>query len=305
MRFEHIRGLVAAPFTPMNDDASVNLDAVEPYAEMLVANGVRGVFVCGSTGEGLSLTVGERMDVAKRWRDAAGDGLKVLVNVSHDALGEARALASHAAQIGADAIGGFGPVYLSCSTVEDLATWCAAVASAAPETPYYYYHIPSRTHVDLPIADLFRAAEGRMPTLAGAKFTYENLWDFARCVEMDDGRYNMLFGRDEMLLAALPLGARGAVGSTYNFQAPLYRRLLDAYAAGDVEEARKAQRLGQEVIGVGFRRGGLRAFKHFMAMIGVDCGPPRLPMRPLDDADVDAMRNELDELGFFDFCCQR
>src|SRR5689334_11960451 len=100
----HLRGLVAPAFTPMRADGSVDLGRIEPYAEYLVRQGVVGVFVAGTTGEGLSLSVSEREQLAQRWCAAAAERLRVIVHVGHDNLPEARHLAAHAQRVGAAAI---------------------------------------------------------------------------------------------------------------------------------------------------------------------------------------------------------
>ncbi|MEP7085308.1 MAG: dihydrodipicolinate synthase family protein, partial [Betaproteobacteria bacterium] len=139
--------LVAASFTAFHSDGSLNLDPIEQHAELLARNGVRGVFVCGSTGEGVSMTTDERMRCFQRWCDVARGSLKVLAHTGHNSLGDAQALAAHAQKAGADAIATVAPSVLRPATVDDLVDWCAAVAHAAPQTPYYYYHIPVLTGV--------------------------------------------------------------------------------------------------------------------------------------------------------------
>src|SRR5260221_2688224 len=201
------KGLIAATFTPMNAQSALELSVVDRQAGLLVESGVRGVFVGGTTGGCRWLTVNERLKLAERWKDVAGKDLAVLVHVGHACLAEARALAAHAQETGAQAIGMCGPFYLRPACVEDLVDWCASVASAAPAVPFYYYHIPSVTHVGFPMAEFLKAAAGRIPTLAGVKFTHEDLLDFGTCLDLEGGRYDMLFGRDEIRLSALALGA--------------------------------------------------------------------------------------------------
>src|SRR4051794_5518187 len=94
------RGLVAAPFTPFHADRSLNLEAIAGYARLLRANRVAAAFVCGTTGEGLSLTVDERRQVAERWLQVSEARLPIIVHVGHTCLDDARALAAHAQQIG-------------------------------------------------------------------------------------------------------------------------------------------------------------------------------------------------------------
>src|SRR5512137_362417 len=105
-----LTGLVAAPHTPMHADGSVNLDAIEKQAARLVADGVTAAFVCGSTGEGVSLTSEERRRVAERWREAIRTRpLKLIVHTGHNSVAEAKALAAHAQESGAHAVGLMAP----------------------------------------------------------------------------------------------------------------------------------------------------------------------------------------------------
>jgi len=300
---EHIEGLIAAPFTPMHEDGGVNLEPIEAYADLLRRNGVAGVFACGTTGESLSLTVAERMDVATCWAQVAAEGLKVIIHVGAASIEDGRALARHAAEIGAFGIGAMGPCFFKPQTVEDLAAFCAEIASAAPALPFYYYHIPGLTGVAFPMADFLEAASGAIPTLAGIKYTWEDLMDFGRCLDVEDGRFDILYGRDETLLAGLALGARGAVGSTYSFSAPLYVRLMEAFDAGDLQTARNLQRQSREMIHLLYTTRGsfLPAAKAVMRMVGLDCGPVRPPMRNLAPDEVEHVRAELERLGFAEY----
>ncbi|KPK58091.1 MAG: hypothetical protein AMK73_09475 [Planctomycetes bacterium SM23_32] len=304
MQVQHLTGLIAAPPTPMRDDGSVDLDVVEPLHRVLVANGVRGAFVCGTTGEGVSLCAEERRAVAERWVRLAEGDFVVIVHVGHDSLPECRSLAAHAQEIGAYAVALMSPSFFKPADVQELAAFAAQVAAAAPRLPFYYYQIPALTGVAIPVADFLGAASGRVPMLAGAKFTYEDLLDYGRCLTLEGGRFDMLFGRDEILLSALALGAKGAVGTTYNFAAPLYRRVMDAYLAGDMAAAQEHQSRAREMVNLMNRSGGLAAVKPIMRIIGLDCGPPRLPLRRLSDAECAELRGGLEALGFFDYCCR-
>ena len=108
-----------------------------------------------------------------------------------------------------------------------------------------------------------------------------------------------VFGRDEILISALAAGAKGAVGSNYNFAAPIYNRVIAAFEAGDIEAAREYQRQGRQVIWPGLKYGGQPAFKQVMKMIGLDCGPSRLPLRNLSEAAYNNLREDLEAAGLF------
>ena len=90
-------GLIAAPFTPMNLDRSVNLEAIQGYANWLIAKGVVNAFICGTTGEGMSLTIEERKKIAERWMEVAPEGLRIIVHVGHTTLADCITLARHVA----------------------------------------------------------------------------------------------------------------------------------------------------------------------------------------------------------------
>lgn len=302
---KHLTGLIAAPHTPFRSDGTVALDVIPQQARLLAHNGVTGAFVCGTTGEGPSLTSEERRAVVEAWLKARPASLTVIVHVGHLSLGDARAFAQHAQEHGADAIATVAPSFFKPAAMPELVAWCAQVAAAAPRLPFYYYQIPSMTGVALSAADFLTAAAPQIPTLAGIKFTFENLMDFGRATQHSGGKYNVLFGRDEILLPGLALGARGAVGSTYNFAAPLYRRIIESFQRGDLEAARRDQARAMEFIGVLDRHGGLAAGKAVMKLIGLDCGRVRLPLRALTAADETSLRDGLERVGFFDYCSQR
>ncbi|HEX2860218.1 MAG TPA: dihydrodipicolinate synthase family protein [Lacunisphaera sp.] len=296
-----LSGLVAAPFTPFESSGELALATIPRLASLLHKNGVNAAFVCGATGEGSNLTTEERIQVASAWRQATPADLKLAVHVGHLSLGDSRTLARHAQAIGADAIATIAPSFFKPAGAAELVAWCADIAAAAPQLPFYYYHMPAMTGVPVTATEFLRRANGRIPTLVGVKFTHEDLVDYAAARACENGRYHLLFGRDEILLSGLELGAPGAVGSTYNYAAPLYHRIMQAHAAGDLETARKLQANAQEFIGIMSRLGGLPAGKAIMKLIGVDCGPVRLPLRALHPAEESALRAGLDACGFFEY----
>jgi len=291
------RRLVAAPFTPFHADGSLDLVRIDALADRLVTDGVFGAFVCGTTGEGASLTTAERMLVAERWALAVRDRLRLFVHVGHTSAADARGLAAHAQRIGADAIGCLAPYFFRPRSVGELADFCGHVAAAAPGLPFYYYHLPSLTGVAFPMADFLPIAARRIPTLAGIKYTFEDVADFAECVAFDGGRFDMLFGRDELLLEGLDAGACGAIGSTYNYMASIFGRLIDAWSAGDRGAARQFQDRAIRIIEVMNRHGGLPAGKRIMSLSGLDCGPVRSPLVELDTATMARLRADLVAAG--------
>ncbi|MBM4154611.1 MAG: N-acetylneuraminate lyase [Lentisphaerae bacterium] len=293
-------GLIAAAHTPFKADGALNLKAVERQAEHLARNGLSGVFVGGSTGESHSLTVPERLALSERWAAVLkGSAMPLIVHVGHNCTSDAATLAAQAERLGAAAISALAPSYFKPGNVTRLIECFAPVVRAAPRTPFYYYDIPSMTGVSLPVPAFLAEARRWLPTLAGIKYTCADLMQMQECMRADGGRWDILFGVDEHLLAGLALGARGAVGSSYNFAAPLYLRLIRAFEAGDLAAAREQQWRSVRLIRTLASLGYMGAAKAVMGMLGVDVGPARAPNGNPSPAQRRQLRKDLEALGFF------
>ena len=302
MKHLSITGLIAAAHTPFHADGSLNLAVVEKQAAHLLANGVKFAFIGGTTGECSSLTLDERRALTVRWMEVArGSELKVIAHVGANCIADARSLATQAQQLGAVAISALAPSYFKPSSVASLVDCMVEIAAAAPELPFYYYEIPLLTGLShSPSAFLSQAAE-RIPNLAGIKFTSSNLMEYQLCRAACGGRFDIPFGFDEIMLSALALGATGAVGSSFNFAAPIYHRVIAAFERGDLKQARAEQFRSVQLVVSLASRGYMGAAKATMKMLGVDVGPARLPNGSLNAEQQTTLRADLEKLGFFDW----
>lgn len=301
---EKIVGLIDAPFTPMLANGDVNLAPIGDYARMLRGNGLRGVFVNGSSGEGYMLTAEERVALAEKWVAEAPEGFKVIVHVGSCCLRESARLARHAADVGAWGVGAMAPPFPKIGRVEELVEYCEAIAAAAPRLPFYYYHIPAFNGACLPMVDFLRAVDGRIPNFAGIKYTYESLYEYNQCRLYADGKFDILHGQDETILPSLAQGgARGGIGGTTNYNGRELVGIVEAWGRGDLAEAQERQNFAQAVINVICRfRGNIVAGKRIMKLIGFDLGPNRVPFQNLTDQEEEALRRGLEEIGFFGRC---
>lgn len=292
--------LIAAPLTPFDESGELRLDRVAPMAAHLRGSGVDGVFVAGSTGEGPSLTGAERRRLAERWVEA-GEGLRVIVQVGHQSTREARELMRHAAACGAHAACAAPPCWFEIASPRQLADTLAEVAAAAPDLPFLYYHIPSLSGVHVPMAPFLELVRERIPRFAGVKYSHLDPLDFQACVRDHGDAVQLLWGHDEELVTGLALGARGAVGTTYNVAAPLFRRLIAAHERGDHAEARTLQSRAALFVEVLVRHDLVAGTKAVMKLLGIDCGTVRRPLEPLDAEATAALRADLETMGFFDW----
>lgn len=283
----------------------MRLDAIGPMIDRLVDTGVAGLYVCGSTGEGMSLTCDERKRIVEASVEATAGRLPVIVQVGHNSLHDARDLARHAATCGADAVSATCPSYFKIGDNKTLVASMKEIAAGAPETPFYYYHIPSLTGSSIDVVDFLKRGGDAIRTLSGLKYTHTLLHEFQDCLRVDDGRFDVVWGCDEMLLGALATGARAAIGSTYNIAAPLYRQVIDAFQSGQAEAARDLQFNSVRMVNVMKRYSFHAALKAVMEMLGMPGGPCRLPLCDISEQEVDSLREQLGSIGFFDWCGHR
>ena len=294
-----IKGLIAATFAAYKEDGSINLEMIPTIVDKMIKDGLIGVFICGTNGEGPNLTIEERMQIAEAYVKAANKRLLVLVHVGHSSIAECRKLAQHAELIGADAISSVAAFYFKPSNVKNLVDSMAEIASAAPNTPFYYYSIPALTGVAMDMIDFLSQAEQAIPTLAGIKYTASTLHEYQACLNYKDGKFDILFGFDEMLLPALAVGAKGAIGSTYTFAAPLYLKVMELYQAGKLEEAAAMQLHSVNMVRCLVKYPPIPAQRAIMKMEGLELGKCRLPLVPLTTEDEANFKRSLVEIDFF------
>jgi N-acetylneuraminate lyase len=300
MKFEKLEGLIAAPFTPMDEKGDLCIAGIESFANHLIKSKVTGAFVCGTTGEGFSLKTEEREAVLENWVKYSRGKLKIICHVGSNCLSESKDLAAHAEKYGAYAIGCISPSFFKPGSAKELIDYLAPVAMAAPDLPFYYYNMPSMTGVNIQVSELFSLAKERIPNFAGVKFTHSDLYDMQKCIAFDNGRFEVLNGFDEILLCGITLGVSAAVGSTYNFMPSVYLELWDAYREGDINRARELQQFSVRVVDKLVKyKGAILAGKAIMGFLGVECGPCRVPLRTLSDEEKQSLKRELDEIGFF------
>ena len=301
---EKIIGLIDAPFTPFYENGEVNYEPIPAYAAMLQKNGMQGVFINGSSGEGYMLTDEERMKLAETWVAAAPEGFKVIVHVGSCCVKASRKLAEHAQKIGAWGVATMAPPFPKIGRVEELVKYIEEIACGAPELPFYYYHIPAFNGAFLPMVKLLEAVDGRVPNFAGIKYTFESIYEYNQCRLYKNGKFDMLHGQDETILPSLAMGgAQGGIGGTTNYNGKELVGIIEAWKAGDLELARERQNFSQEVINVICRyRGNIVGGKRIMKLIGLDLGKNRTPFQNMTDEEEAAMKAELEAINFFERC---
>jgi N-acetylneuraminate lyase len=290
-----IRGILPALITPMDEDgAGVSYDSLGRLVEQQIRRGVSGFFVCGGTGEGLLLAPEERSRVLAGVIEAASGRARVIAHVGAVDTATAARLAGEAAALGADAVSAVPPIYFRVDD-DALVEHYRLIGEAAGDTPLYPYQIPSATGVDVNARLMERLLS--IPNLAGIKYSSYNLYDMRNIIELAPGRLSVLSGFDEVCLAALSMGAHGAIGSTYNVMPATFAALYRAMEAGDLAGARELQFRANRVIKALLTAPLIAGLKALLSAQGIACGAPRRPQRPLTPAERDRLLAAVADAG--------
>jgi N-acetylneuraminate lyase len=295
-----IEGLIAAVYPPLDKNGKLHLDAIGPYAQFLSDNQLNGVFINGSTGDFASLSLDERKLIVEEWSRCKPAGFTLMVHVGDTNIDHCVELAEHANHLKIDAISSLAPYYYRPATNKELIAICKKIAESSPEIPFYYYHIPLLTHVNFDMVEFMELASGEIPNFSGIKYSHENLVEFKYCMEFAQGKYDLLFGVDEILICVLSLGATGAIGSTYNQLAPLFHKLIKSFKNGEMQQAAKLQFEVMKFVKILSSYGFHAASKATLKILGVDLGPVRLPLRNLTSEETAQLERELAKSGILE-----
>ena len=298
---KRITGLIAAPFTAFDENDELNLGMVENQQAMYKHNGLTGVFICGTTGESSALTMREKKLLYKEWSKYKEPGFTIIAFLGGTSVKECQELALYAQECELDAVSLTAPYYFKPANVNALAQFCKEVADVVPKMPFYYYNIPCFTGVNYPMIKLLEIVDETIPNFAGIKYTHENMMDYQLCLNFKNKKYNILWGRDEMLLPALSIGATSAVGSTYGYMTPIYLKVIELFNQNKLEEAAQMQLTAIKFIQLLDMFGG-GCGKAFMRNIGFELGKHRLPVINLTIEEELQLKNLLNEMNFNNYC---
>ena len=295
--FKKVKGLIAAPYTPIKNNGEIDLNKISLYAEKLKKDSLSGVFICGTTGEGMFLTSNERKKIAEEWVKYQSDDFKIIVHVGTTSVVQSSDLANHAQKIGAFGTSSIGPIFLKPNDINDIIDFCKIIADSAPEIPFYYYHIPSVTGLNFSMTEMINFSKTKIQNFAGIKFTHNNLVDLKSCLKIDNGKWNIFFGQDELFLSALSLGVDSYVGSTYNYMGLLFNSIIDSYRNKKIDDVISKSRVALESISKVLKyHGAVVGGKQVMKLTGIDCGQCRSPLKKISDKQRKELEKSLREL---------
>lgn len=291
---DQLQGILPALITPLNDDGALNVRALEKLLARLYAADVHGVYLCGSTGEGMLQAAAQRQRLTEVAVANSPPGKQIIVHVGANTTAEAIELSRHARRAGAHAISSLPPLVGGYSFAEIKAFY--EQLAAASDLPLLLYYFPE-------VAPALKTAEqvlelAHIPNVAGLKFTDYDLWTMMR---LQAQGATIFYGRDEMLTAGLLFGAAGGIGSFYNVIPELFMTIWYEHLANHHDAALGAQSLVNEFIRLTLRYPLFPALKTMLGWAGIDCGPCLAPRRArLTESETEALRRELQGAALYD-----
>lgn len=282
-----LRGILPALVTPFEESGSVHVRSLEKLLERVYQAGADGVYVCGSTGEGLALPARARQLVAEIALKHSPPGKQIIAHIGAATLEETIALTKHASSVGVTAI---SSLPLAGMRPQDLADFYGAVAHHA-SVPLVAYYFPAFTGSELSIDQLERIC--RIPGVTGVKFTDYDLYKLSLLAARNIAVFN---GRDEVLAAGLLMGASGGIGSIYNVVPHRFVELFRMASSGQWENARTLQRRINQLITVLLSFPLLPAIKQVLGWRGIECGRTLKCPHELTPEQKEALARELQPL---------
>ena len=285
-------GAWPALVTPFTAEGTVNTSVLRELVDHFVEKRAGGLYICGSTGEGIYMSVGARKLVAETVVEQVNGRIPVIAHVGCVAVSEAVELSKHAQQVGADGVSSILPPQYN--STGSLYAYYEAIGSAAPDLPLLTYIFGGPVDAVALMSELMK-----IPGVAGVKYTGPNMYEFRQIVELRSDKWTVFSGMDEQCLFAAMFGSSGNIGSTLNFMPGIYREIRECLKSGDMTRGTELQLRANKVIRIvtSFRYAG--ALKKVMGMLGFDCGEPRLPNLPFPEEKVDDLKAQLDAVDFW------
>ncbi len=235
---EKYQGIIPAFYACYDKDGKVSEQRTRALARHFVRKGVKGLYVCGSSGECIYLKVKERKKILETVMDEVGGELTVIAHVACNNTEDSRKLAAHAESLGVDAIAAIPPIYFHLPD-HAVAQYWNDISAAAPNTDFIIYNIPQLAGAKLTVPLYLRMLENNK--VIGVKNSSESTQDIQMFKDAGGEGHVVMNGPDEQLVSGLAIGADGGIGGTYGVMPELYLAIFDAVKKGDIPRARDIQ----------------------------------------------------------------
>ncbi|MBQ8502662.1 MAG: dihydrodipicolinate synthase family protein [Clostridia bacterium] len=276
------QGIIPAFYACYEDDGSVSAQRTKNFAEYLLNKGVKGLYVCGSSGECIYQSKEERKLILESVMEAVGGKMTIIAHVACNNTADSMELAAHAEALGVDAIASIPPIYFRLPE-DAIAKYWNDISSAAPNTDFVIYNIPQLAGVSLTMP-LFREML-KNPRVIGVKNSSMPTQDI-QMFKAEGGDDIIVFnGPDEQFVAGRAIGAEGGIGGTYGVMPELFLECDKLIKEGNIEKAREIQYAINSIIYAmcDCKCNMYAAAKEVLRLQGIDIGDARAPLTGLKE----------------------
>ncbi|QMV43182.1 dihydrodipicolinate synthase family protein [Cohnella cholangitidis] len=279
---DRFKGITVAMYSCYDEHGEVSKEAARKLARHYADIGVNGLYVGGSTGEGMLQSVEERKRTLEAVVDEVGNELTIVAHIGAPSTRDCIELAKHAEQVGAHAVSAVPAIYYRLSARSVEAHWQAIVDSTS--LPFIIYHIPQTTGFQLSTALMAKMAA--QDKVIGVKISAESTFELQQSKAVGGEDFLVLNGPDEQYLAGRSIGADGGIGGTYGVMPELFLKIERCFREGRMEQALEWQFIVNDLIKRLLSFPSLYgACKAILKLRGLDCGGPRMPLLPISEAD--------------------
>lgn len=293
MKKGNFNGIYSAIFSIYDKDLNVKKDAVKKLVDYHLEKGVKGFYVCGNTGECLTLPVKTRKQMLEAVVEANAGRGKIMAHVGAGHYDEVMELIDHANTLDIEAIASLPPSLQRYYNEDENVEFYKAVAKRSKHPVYAY--VTAMLNAD-PVR--FAQKVDAIDNIAGIKMSIPDYFNFGK-ITYNCPELNVLNGPDETMLCGLSMGADGAIGTTYNIMPKLACKIYDCFTAGDMKGARDNQNKLDACISV-FLGHNIDYWKSGLRILGFDMGETVFPAKPASEEDIKDLKAKLQAVGFFE-----
>ena len=287
-------GAGVALITPMHEDGSVNYDKLAEVIEYQIANHTDSIIICGTTGEAATLSTEEHIEVIKFCIEQVKHRIPVIAGTGSNCTSSAIELSQEAQNAGADALLCVTPYY-NKATQAGLVGHFKAVADSV-KIPIILYNVPSRTGCNIKpetVAAICKEASN----VVGIKEASGDLSQVAMLMSIMDGRLDLYSGNDDQIVPIMSLGGKGVISVLSNVAPRQAHEIAADYLAGDDKGACRKQLEAIELIKALFCEVNPIPVKHAMNLMGMEVGPLRMPLSPMEPKNLETLKNAMKNYG--------
>ena len=269
-------GVYVALLTPFDEEGNIDERKMRNHIDFLISKGINGLYICGSTGEGILMNVSERKMVAEIVKDQVKERVKIIAHIGGSLnTKNAIELARHAEKLKLDAISSIPPFYYSYN-FEEIYNYYKEL-SKSTTLPFFVYYIPATTGVSLSNEQMAKLCT--IPNIVGLKYTASDLYLLQDLLRKVNSKWIAFSGYDEMFLPALTMGVAGAIGSTQNVLPEMFVQIYNNFTQGKIKEAIELQKRLNLSISILYKYGYLVSCKTALKFRGLDLGYCRPPLK--------------------------